>query len=543
MAMSSAEDSEKELEILGPNTDSEKPRCRPIVDGVCPYTNPIAISVDRYFEISKRGSTIGQEIIAGATTFLSMAYILTVNPNTLTLDPNGAMRWPSVFIATAIGSFVGTMLMAFLANVPLAQAPGMGLNSAVGALYAFGGEWTFENAMALCLIYSLIVMVVSIVPIGKDAAGAWVTLREKLFYGIPACVRSSIPVGIGLFIALIGFEDSDMVIASPYVLVDFVDLTKLWSGPADSAMRQMAKSTVVCLVSLFAITGMAHHNVRGSVVIGMLIGTCVAIPLGVADTAIIAGDGHVTWEFWTNFKNYFAWDGDRGGLFFCAFRGFGFPSGSTMHVIMNIITLGIVDLFDTMGTVVGCTANTELQDDNGKPLAYGRVMVADAIAAISASLLGTSSVTTYVESGTGITAGGKTGLVAVAVAVCFALSLFFLPLFAFIPIAASGAALIYVGVLMMGSVKEIDFTEVHDAFPAFMTITMMPFTYSITKGIGLGLLSYVVLLLLDWAVDLIVWYFRSRSDPDRPLPKWPIGLITGVIAILFCVYFMVPVAD
>jgi AGZA family xanthine/uracil permease-like MFS transporter len=345
------------------------------LDGACPYSNPVAISIDRFFEISKRGSTIRRELIAGVATFLSMSYILTVNPMSLTLDPLGPVRWASVFIATAIGSCIGTLLMAFLANVPLAQAPGMGLNSPIGSLVAFGDGnkelWSFENAMALCLIYSLVVMLISIVPIRKDASGAWITLRETLFDGIPACIRLSSPVGTGLFIALIGFEDSKMTVANQFVLVDFVDLTKLWSPSDNPEMHQFPKAAVVCLVSLFAMVGLAHHQIRGSVLIGMLIGTITAIPLKFADIDIIAGRTNVSWKFWANVRNHLAWSGDRGGIFLGAFRGFKFPRGSEISVLMNIITLGMVDLFDAMGTVVGCTANTELQDENGRPIAYG----------------------------------------------------------------------------------------------------------------------------------------------------------------------------
>jgi AGZA family xanthine/uracil permease-like MFS transporter len=212
-----------------------------------------------------------------------------------------------------------------------------------------------------------------------------------------------------------------------------------------------------------------------------------------------------------------------------------------MSVLMNIITLGIVDLFDTMGTVVGCAAKSGLHEPNGKPQAYGRVMISDSIAAIAASLLGTSSVTTFIESGTGISAGGKTGLVAFAVSAGFFLALFFLPLFAFVPLAASGAALIYVGVLMMSTVTQVDFEEVHNAVPAFLTITIMPFSYSITKGIGMGLLSYVILHAFDWVIAFIVSCCDSHDNTDRRLPKWPVSLITCILALLFCLYFFVPI--
>jgi xanthine/uracil/vitamin C permease (AzgA family) len=272
----------------------------------------------------------------------------------------------------------------------------------------------------------------------------------------------------------------------------------------------------------------------------MIIGTLIAIPLHVADTDVIAGKSTVTWSFWKNFENYFRWDSARGGVFFGLFRGFHFPSGSALAVVMNIISLGMVDLFDTMGTVVGCATKAGLNDEDGKPQAYGKTMVSDSIAAIAAYLLGTSSVTTYVESGTGISAGGKTGLVALTVAFLFLISIFFLPIFAFIPGAAAGAALIYVGVLMMSTVGEVDFQDVHNALPAFMTIAMMPFTYSITKGIGLGMVTYVFLAFFEWLIELIIYCIKSRSESGRERPEWPIGIITAIVAILFFVYFLVP---
>jgi AGZA family xanthine/uracil permease-like MFS transporter len=512
------------------------------------YTNSIAIKFDHFFEVTKRHSSFSQEIIGGITTFLSMAYILTVNPNNLCMDGEaGATRWPSVFIATCFGSIVGTMLMAVYAKMPLAQAPGMGLNSAVGTLVAFGDGkgniWSYESAMALGFIYALIVLVLSVVPVGKSAEGEWITLREKLFDGIPPCVRTSIPVGIGLFIALIGFEDSKLVVDNAFVLLDFVDLTQLWTTADDlDGKRLMAKNGIVCLISLIVIGILVHYRVKGSVVIGMLIGTIIAIPLHVTDTAIIAGKASVTWAFWKNFENYFKWDSMKGGIFFACFRGFKFPEGSAMAVVMNVITLGMVDLFDTMGTVVGCATKAGLNDEDGKPEGYGRTMISDSIAAIAASLFGTSSVTTFVESGTGISAGGKTGMVALTVSVAFLLSLFFLPVFAFIPVAASGAALIYVGVLMMSTVRSVDFDDVTNGLPAFLTIAMMPFTYSITKGIGLGMVSYVFMVFFQWVADMVIWLVKSRSDSEAKRPKWPIGIVTAIVSILFFVYFLVPSA-
>jgi AGZA family xanthine/uracil permease-like MFS transporter len=504
--------------------------------------------LDRHFLVTRRGSTMRTEVFAGITTFLSMCYILTVNPTNLCMvgpnDPNGPVRWPSVFLATCFGSITGTLLMAFLANMPYAQAPGMGLNSAIGALVAFGDDagnaWSYDNAMALGFLYSTIVLLVTIVPITRNReTGKWVPMREKLFDGIPPCVRNAIPVGIGLFIAMVGVKNAAMVVNDDFVLVSFVDWTKLWTKKEGDA-HVAAKSAIVCLVSLVAIALLTKHQVSGGVVIGIVIGTLVGIPLGISDTNIIAGKSQATWRFWENFSNYFRWDLSRGGVFFGCFRGFKFPAGSALSVVMNVISLGMVDLFDTMGTVVGCAERAGLADDDGKPEGYGSTMYADSIASLAASMFGTSSVTTLLESGVAIAAGGKTGVVALSVAGMFVLSIFFLPVFAFIPFAAAGAALVFVGVLMMGAVRSVDFSDIALAVPAFMTIAMMPFTYSITKGIGLGMLTYILIEACDWVTKVIIYFVRRGKEPEVTLPPWNISVVTLIVGALFLVYFFVP---
>jgi AGZA family xanthine/uracil permease-like MFS transporter len=476
-----------------------------------------------------------------------MAYVLTVNPTNLCLDQNEA-RWPSVFIATCFGSVIGTLLMALMANMPYSLAPGMGLNTQIGLLVAEGDGkghiFSYDNAMAIGFIYSIVVLLLTVIPVGRDVrTGECVAMREKLFDGIPPCIRSAIPVGIGLYIALIGLQGATMVIGDDYTLVDFVDWTSLWSESAgDPGAHFLAKQAIVCLISFLAIVSLTHYNVPGSVVIGILLGTIVGIPLKVSDLDDIAGRKDVSWKFWRNFENYFRWDPDRGGVFLGCFRGFKFPSGSALSVIMNMISLGMVDLFDTMGTVVGCSTNAGLNEDDGKPGEYGKTLYADSIASVSASLLGTSSVTTFVESGVGIAAGGKTGFVALVVAILFFLSIFFAPIFAFIPSAASGAALMYVGVLMMGTVVHVDFTDVKDAAAAFLTIAMMPFTYSITNGIGLGMLAYILVRVVVWITDLCVHGVRVKMGKESRFPPWELSIVTLVVGILFLVYFFVPMA-
>jgi AGZA family xanthine/uracil permease-like MFS transporter len=363
-------------------------------------------------------------------------------------------------------------------------------------------------------------------------------MREKLFDGIPAAVRGAIPVGIGLFIAFIGMQNSHIVVPDPYVLVSLAKFNSLWGSEGTPEEQANAKQAILCILCLVVIATLSHINCPGAVVIGILFGTIIGIPMKITDTKIIAGNGGVSWAFWKNFDNYFKWDSSKGGLFMSCFRGFNFPQGSAGTVIVLIISLGMIDLFDTMGTVVGCSTKAELNDEEGKPEAYGPIMYSDSIASLCAGMLGTSSVTTYVESGSGIAAGGRTGLVALTVSILFLLAIFVLPIFAFIPPAAAGSALIWVGVLMMTTVKEIDFGDTRDAVAAFFTIAMMPLTYSITNGIGLGMLIYVVIYLISWIIELI--RYAGSDEAEKKRPTFPISVVTIVIAVLFLVNYFVP---
>ena len=269
------------------------------------------------------------------------------------------------------------------------------------------------------------------------------------------------------------------------------------------------------------------------VILGILAATLLAIPLGVANVDILLGkvDG-IRWEFWQNFNNFFSSD----SIFLSAFReGFNLPEGSILTAIMLIVTFAMIDMFDTMGTVVGCCKNANLLDKEGKPLNYDKIMYSDSVATITGSMLGTSTVTTFVESGAGVAEGGKTGLTAFVTAILFLLSIFLLPLFAFIPSAAAASALIYVGVLMMKNVTDIDFSNIRHAVPAFLTIIMMVLAYSITDGIGIGILSFVIIDLILYVIDLIK-YKRGKGEK----PKSEVTLVTMIVFVLFLIYFLVP---
>ncbi len=502
--------------------------------------------IDQFWGITAKGSNFKVEIIAGIATFLAMAYILTVNPNQILYGGTGDARWASVFIATAFGAIIGTLLMSLYAKMPLAQAPGMGLNSTLGGVigggvgaFAYNYSYSLSNALLLVLISGVLFLVLSILPIKKDkTTGKWITLREKIFDGMPECIRKAIPVGIGMFIAFIGMQNAKMIVTNQYTLVEFADFTKLFTGHLTAPEGHLYDYVYasVAVISLASIAILSHYKVKGAVIYGILIATIFALPLKVTNIDILAGHTPgATWKFWESFSTYFS---KENGLFFSIFKdGFKMPEGSFFTSLMLIITFCMIDMFDTMGTVVGCATNANLVDANGKPLNYNKIMISDSVATVTGSLFGTSTVTTFVESGTGIAAGGKTGLTSLVTAILFFLSLFLLPLFAFIPSSAAAGALIYVGVLMMKNVKNIDFSSIKNAVPAFLTIIMMVLTYSITKGIGIGIISYVVINLVCYVVDLIR-YAINKNNVEKP--KFNISIVCLVVFALFLIYFFVP---
>ncbi len=508
-------------------------------EGILEFDDSNASKIDKFFGVTKYGSSIKTEIIAGLVTFLSMCYILTLNPTIIAYGGGVGHLWASLFIATAIGAIIGTLLMAFVAKMPFAQASGLGLNSMIALLLSgvlvSGKKFSFGTAMLLVLISGVLFLVVSLVPIGKDKeTGKFVTLREKIFDGMPVAVRKAISVGSGLFIAFIGLQNANVIVTSDATKVTLV----AFNNPEAWQQGGTACCAIVALFGFIVIAILSHFKVKGAVIIGMLAATLLAWPLGVTSWDVLAGKTEgVTWAFWENFANYFK-SPDEGGVFAAAFRDVNFPEGSFMSCVMVIITFCMIDMFDTMGTVVGCATNAGLVDKNGKPHNYNKIMISDSVATAAGALLGTSTVTTFVESGSGIAAGGKTGLTALSTACLFFLAIFLLPIFAFIPSAACASALLYVGVLMMSNVKDIDFRDPLNAVPAFVTIIMMPLAYSITTGIGMGILTYVVINSVAYLVKLCL--FKAGKIEEKPV--WNISIVALVITALFLVYFFVPVS-
>lgn len=479
--------------------------------------------INDFFKVSASGSSFKVEIVAGIVTFLSMAYILTLNPSLITNDwEQAGPLWASVFIATALGAIIGTALMAFVAKMPLAQAPGLGLNSMVGALIggtaALGFKVSFGNAMLLVFISGVIFLLLSVIKIKG------VSIREKIFDGIPVQIRTAISVGIGLFIAFIGLVNAGIIVTGNGTLVGLVAFNNYDAFPA---------AAIVLLFGLFAIAVLEHFKVKGAVIIGIILATLLGIPLGVTTYS------GMSWKFWEYFANFFSMDPEKGGTFFALFtEGLEWvPEATIMPCIMTVISFSMIDMFDTMGTVVGCASAAGLVDENGKPNNYEGIMLSDSVATCAGAVFGTSTVTTFVESGSGVAAGGKTGLTALSTTICFALAIFLMPLIASIPSAAASSALVYVGCLMLKGAKDLKIGTVKEAVPAFLTIALMPLSYSITNGIGFGILSYVVLEFFTYIIGLIL---HAINKEKYEKPKWEVSVVCLIVAVLFLVYFFVP---
>ena len=400
--------------------------------------------MEKLFKLQERGTTVGREVVAGITTFLAMAYILAVNPGMLS---ETGMPFGGVFTATAIASAIATLVMAFLANLPVALAPGMGLNAFFTYTVCFGMGCSWQFALTAVLLEGILFILLSLFGI-----------REAIINSIPATLRKAVAVGIGLFICLIGLTNAGITASDTGTIIGFVNLN--------------VPSALVAIIGLVITIVLYILKVPGAILIGIALTTIVGIPFGV--TTVPEG-----WKPYSLpeapllFK--FEWGSVLTGKFFIVFFTFLFT-----------------DLFDTIGTLMGVTEQAGLVDEKGNiPNAKG-ALLADAIGTVAGACLGTSTVTSFVESSSGVAAGGRTGLSSVVTAIMFLLALFFTPLFALIPSAATAPALIFVGFLMMQSISSIDFQDLTEGIPAFITIMVMPFAYSISKGIAFGMISYVI---------------------------------------------------
>ena len=404
--------------------------------------------LERRFKLSENKTDVRTEVLAGLTTFMTMAYILIVNPSILS---DAGMDWGGVFTATAISAAVATLLMAFLANYPFALAPGMGLNAFFAYSVVLGMSKSWQFALTAVFIEGIIFMVLSLVKV-----------REAIFDAIPMNLKKAVSVGIGLFIALIGLVNAGVVVPGEGTIMDLGNITS--RGP------------LLALIGLIITGFLLAKKVRGALFFGIIITTIIGIPMGVTPLP----EGFIQ---------------APPSLSQVAFK-FEWNQIFTFDMLVVMFTFLFVDIFDTVGTLVGVASKAKMLDKDGKLPKVSQALFSDAIGTTVGALLGTSTVTTYVESAAGVAEGGRTGLTSFTTAVMFILALFFSPIFSIIPAEATAAALVLVGLFMMSPIKEIDLSDFTEAIPAFLTIVMMPFAYSIAQGIVFGMVSYVVLKLI-----------------------------------------------
>lgn len=446
--------------------------------------------LEKIFKLKENNTTAKTEIIAGLTTFMTMAYIIALNPNLLTGFGKDTMPelWNGVFLATCIASAIGTIVMAFLANKPFAMAPGMGLNSffavVVTNIVALTGMTyvaSFQSALCIVLIEGIVFLVLSVL-----------NIREKIVDAIPLGVRLGIAPAIGLMLLNIGVGSNAGVYSENggpfYAMRDFFgaltpSLAKTNIGSGYSAM---VLSVVTMFVGLFAIVVLAQRGVKGAVLLGILISSIIYW----AGEAIFLGTNPFASLATASFVPAF---GDMASTTLFKFDFRGFAEIGWFTAITLIITFCIIDMFDTIGTLVGTASRAGMLDKNGKMPNMKQALLSDAVGTVAGSLTGTSTVTTFVESASGVEAGGRTGLTALTTGIMFLACIFIAPIAGIIPAAATSSALIYVGVLMVAGLKNVDFDDICQSLPVALMMIAMPISGSIGHAIGLGLITYTVI--------------------------------------------------
>ena len=415
--------------------------------------------MDKFFKITERGSSVRTEIVGGVTTFFAMAYIIFVNPGMLSAT---GMDFNGVLLATCISAAIGCFLTALLANAPFAQAPGMGLNAFFTYTVCFKMGYTWQEALAIVLLSGILFLVVSVSP-----------LRSKIISSIPGFLKSAISAGIGLFIAFIGLLNVKLVgFGAGVPALQFL---------VDDGTGNMVANTagILTIIGLLITAILMAYKVKGAIVIGIIITTIIGFPMGEthlpdAITMSVFKDlGEVAFKL------------DIPGVM----------AKGILPLVTAVISFALVDCFDTVGTLIGTAKNAGMTDKNGNLPGGDRALIADAIATCCGACLGTSTVTTFVESSTGISEGARTGLSSIVVGVLFLLACLLAPVAGIIPSAATAPALIIVGVLMIKGATDVNWGDFEEACPAFLTIAMMPFAYSISDGIGFGFISYSIIKL------------------------------------------------
>ena len=414
--------------------------------------------LENYFELKAHGTNVKTEVIAGVTTFMTMAYILIINPLILS---DAGMDFGAVFTATTLSAVIGTLVMAVWAKLPFALAPGMGLNAffAYGVVLGMGYSW--QMALTAVFLEGIIFLLLTAF-----------NVREAIVNSVPLSLKKAVSCGIGLFIAFIGLQNAGIVQDNPATLVTMGTLTD--------------PKPLLALIGIIISGLLLVKKVRGALLIGIVLTTLIGIPMGVTSMP--------------DFSNGLT-PPDLSPIFF----QFQWEHIFTVDMAIILFTFLFVDMFDTVGTLVGVSTKANMLNDKGEVPNCKQALFADAIATTAGACMGTSTVTTFVESATGVSEGGRTGLTSLVVAGLFLLALFLSPLFLMVPGAATTPALILVGLFMLSPIKDIDLDDYSESIPAFLTVLFMPLTYSIAEGIVMGMLSYVILKVLSGKAHQVTW--------------------------------------
>lgn len=423
--------------------------------------------LEKWFKLKENNTNIKTEVVAGVTTFMTMAYILAVNPSILSVS---GMDSNAILMATALASFIGTLAMAFLANYPFALAPGLGLNAYFAYTVCGIMGYSWQVALLAVFVEGLIFIVLSVT-----------NVREAIFNAIPMQLKKGVSVGIGLFIAFIGFQNAGIVVNSDSTLVTVIDFT------AD--FRTAGISALLAIIGTFIIVILHIKKVRGSILIGIFATWILGILCQLTGLYTVAPDA----GYYSLLPSWSSFSVTSLGLTFGQCFKADFGAVKITDFIVIILAFLFVDIFDTLGTLIGCANKANMLDKAGRLPRIKQALLADAIATSAGAVLGTSTTTTFVESSSGVAEGGRTGLASVVTGFLFLLAIFFAPIFTAIPGFATAPALLFVGFLMITAVTQIDFDDLTEAVPAYLCLLAMPLLYSISEGIAVGVISYVII--------------------------------------------------
>jgi len=427
--------------------------------------------LEKFFKLKENGTNVRTEVVAGVTTFMTMAYILAVNPSILSAS---GMDAQAVLIATAIASFIGTICMALLANYPFALAPGLGLNAYFAYTVCGSMGYSWQIALFAVFVEGLIFIVLSLT-----------NVREAIFNAIPLQLKKGVSVGIGLFIAFIGLQNAGIVVNNDSTLVSIVDFTADFHTSGISAL--------LAVIGIFIIAVLYVKKVKGAILIGIFATWILGIICQLTGLYVVTPDAgyYSLIPAWSSFNL-----GAISSVFGQCFKA-DFSSLRAFDFVAIVCAFLFVDIFDTLGTLIGCATRADMLDKEGKLPRIKEALLADAIATTAGAVLGTSTTTTFVESSAGVAEGGRTGLSSVVTGLLFLLAVFLSPIFITIPSFATAPALLFVGFLMISAVTAIDFNDFTEAVPAYLALIAMPLTYSISEGIAAGVISYVVINLIS----------------------------------------------